>query len=108
MENIFDGIQRPLKSIAVNSGDVFIPRGVDVPSLDAKRAWEFHPQQFKVGVVCMITMSQRRRLTTLQWVLVASSTSTGTRAIHPECSHRMIGIFQQCMLHLRVWDGLAW
>eukprot|EP00877_Chromochloris_zofingiensis_P001005 jgi/Chrzof1/10905/Cz05g16180.t1 len=49
MENIFDGIQRPLKSIAVNSGDVFIPRGVDVPSLDAKRAWEFHPQQFKVG-----------------------------------------------------------
>jgi len=34
METIFDGIQRPLKTIAKNSGSVFVPRGVDVPSLD--------------------------------------------------------------------------
>ncbi|MEW5299014.1 MAG: hypothetical protein WDW36_002069 [Sanguina aurantia] len=49
LDNIFDGIQRPLKAIAIASGDVFIPRGVNVPALDAKKAWEFHPKNFKVG-----------------------------------------------------------
>ncbi|KXZ46920.1 hypothetical protein GPECTOR_39g414 [Gonium pectorale] len=47
--NIFDGIQRPLKAIAVQSGDVFIPRGVAVPALDIVKQWEFHPKGFKVG-----------------------------------------------------------
>lgn len=47
--NIFDGIQRPLKTIAVQSGDVFIPRGVNVPALDIVKTWEFHPRNFKVG-----------------------------------------------------------
>ncbi|WIA12406.1 hypothetical protein OEZ85_012450 [Tetradesmus obliquus] len=47
--NIFDGIQRPLKAIAVRSGDVFIPRGVAVPALDETAAWEFAPTGFKVG-----------------------------------------------------------
>lgn len=46
--NIFDGIQRPLKAIAVRSGDVFIPRGVAVPALDETAAWEFAPTGFKV------------------------------------------------------------
>lgn len=32
---IFDGIQRPLQSIAKVSSSVFIPRGVDVPALDS-------------------------------------------------------------------------
>lgn len=45
---IFDGIQRPLKAIALSSGDVFIPRGVDVPALDRKAAYEFNPRKFKV------------------------------------------------------------
>lgn len=48
LNNIFDGIQRPLKSIAVASGDCFIPRGVSVPALDANKQWEFHPTGFKV------------------------------------------------------------
>ncbi|GIL61501.1 hypothetical protein Vafri_15933 [Volvox africanus] len=47
--NIFDGIQRPLKHIAQQSGDVFIPRGVAVPALDIVKQWEFHPKGFKVG-----------------------------------------------------------
>jgi len=34
LETIFDGIQRPLKTIADLSNSVFVPRGVDVPSLD--------------------------------------------------------------------------
>merc|ERR1719506_2237135 len=41
--NIFDGIQRPLESIAKTTGDVFIPRGVALPALDADRRWEFSP-----------------------------------------------------------------
>mmetsp|Transcript_38480 Transcript_38480/g.95431 ORF Transcript_38480/g.95431 Transcript_38480/m.95431 type:complete len:617 (+) Transcript_38480:79-1929(+) len=53
MGNIFDGIQRPLKTIANICGDCFIPRGINVPSLDRKHAWEFnHPgdgKGFKVG-----------------------------------------------------------
>lgn len=47
--NIFDGIQRPLKAIAVASGDCFIPRGVAVPALDATKAWEFNPTTFKAS-----------------------------------------------------------
>jgi len=41
--NIFDGIQRPLENIAKSTGDVFIPRGVALPALDADRRWEFSP-----------------------------------------------------------------
>ena len=48
LNNIFDGIQRPLKAIAVASGDCFIPRGVAVPALDTVKQWEFHPTTFKV------------------------------------------------------------
>merc|ERR1712178_209927 len=40
---IFDGIQRPLKTIAGTTGDVYIPRGIDVPSLDRKTVFEFAP-----------------------------------------------------------------
>lgn len=46
--NIFDGIQRPLTTIANMSGDCFIPRGVNVPALDAKKPWEFQPTGLKV------------------------------------------------------------
>lgn len=43
MEQIFDGIQRPLKVIAEMSGSVFVPKGIDVPALDAQKLWEFKP-----------------------------------------------------------------
>lgn len=43
LETIFDGIQRPLKTIATLSNSVFVPRGVDVPSLDQKRLWTWNP-----------------------------------------------------------------
>ena len=49
MGTIFDGIQRPLKSIAIDSGSCFIPRGVDVPALDRSILWEFEPSKYKVG-----------------------------------------------------------
>jgi V-type H+-transporting ATPase subunit A len=36
-EQIFDGIQRPLKVIADESKSVYVPRGVDVSCLDPKK-----------------------------------------------------------------------
>ncbi len=39
---IFDGIQRPLEKIALESGD-YIRRGLAMPSLDRERQWEFEP-----------------------------------------------------------------
>jgi V-type H+-transporting ATPase subunit A len=50
MDNIFDGIQRPLKDIADVVGDVFIPRGVNVPNLDRDKQWKFTASlDYKVG-----------------------------------------------------------
>jgi V-type H+-transporting ATPase subunit A len=50
LKTIFDGIQRPLETIAINSGSVYVPRGVDVPSLDQNKAWDFTPStKYKVG-----------------------------------------------------------
>ena len=46
---IFDGIQRPLKTISVVSNSVYVPRGVDVPCLDPDKEWLFTPERLKVG-----------------------------------------------------------
>jgi vacuolar-type H+-ATPase catalytic subunit A/Vma1 len=50
LTTIFDGIQRPLKTIAQVSKSVFVPRGVDVPSLDQDKLWDYTPlKNLKVG-----------------------------------------------------------
>ncbi|KAF2096165.1 V-type ATPase [Rhizodiscina lignyota] len=49
METIYDGIQRPLRGIADDSKSIYIPRGIDLPSLDRKKKWDFQPGKFKVG-----------------------------------------------------------
>ena len=41
LNNIFDGVQRPLSEIAKNSGK-YISRGVSVSSLDTERKWDVH------------------------------------------------------------------
>ncbi len=74
LNNIFDGIQRPLKQIAVLSGDCFIPRGVSVPSLDASKAWEFHPTGFKVR-----PGASRSRAAAASWRAMAAWTSRPSR-----------------------------
>lgn len=44
MENIFDGIQRPLQAIFDEAkGTPFIPLGVDVPALDVTKRYPFTP-----------------------------------------------------------------
>ena len=48
-EQIFDGIQRPLEVISKQTGSVYVPRGVDVPSLDPDKEWLFTPAHLKKG-----------------------------------------------------------
>jgi V/A-type H+-transporting ATPase subunit A len=47
IRQIFDGIQRPLPLIRLQSGD-FITRGIEIPGLDHKKLWDFEPKA-KVG-----------------------------------------------------------
>lgn len=50
LDNIFDGIQRPLERIAKMSQSVFVPRGVDVAALDQDKKWDYTPSKdVKVG-----------------------------------------------------------
>jgi len=49
METIYDGIQRPLKSISEVSNSIYIPRGIAIPSLNREARWDFKPADLKVG-----------------------------------------------------------
>ena len=49
METIYDGIQRPLKSIASVAETIYIPHGISVPSLNREIRWDFTPGKLKVG-----------------------------------------------------------
>ncbi len=44
LENMFDGIQRPLDKIRAKVGD-FLIKGVEVNSLDREKVWEFRAQK---------------------------------------------------------------
>ena len=48
IENIYDGIQRPLEEIMKKVGGNNLPRGVEVPPIDPEKLWEFTPVA-KVG-----------------------------------------------------------
>ena len=41
IENIYDGIQRPLEVIRRKTGGNFLPRGEEVPALDREKKWDF-------------------------------------------------------------------
>ena len=43
IENIYDGIQRPLEVIMKQTGKNTLERGVEVPALDREKLWEFVP-----------------------------------------------------------------
>ncbi|XP_064899092.1 V-type proton ATPase catalytic subunit A-like isoform X1 [Columba livia] len=48
--SIFDGIQRPLRDIARDTGGIYIPRGTNVPALPRHLAWDFVPSKdIRVG-----------------------------------------------------------
>ncbi len=42
LENIYDGIQRPLTEVRAQTGST-ISRGVDIPALNRKKEWDFKP-----------------------------------------------------------------
>ncbi|KAK0665519.1 ATP synthase alpha/beta family, nucleotide-binding domain-containing protein [Cercophora samala] len=48
LNNIYDGIQRPLEKIAEVSQSIYIPRGIAAPALDRQKKWDFTPTK-KVG-----------------------------------------------------------
>lgn len=55
MGSIFDGIQRPLESISTLTPDgIFIPRGINIPSLDMDHKWHFVPEK-SVGIGDKVT-----------------------------------------------------
>jgi V/A-type H+-transporting ATPase subunit A len=43
IENIYDGIQRPLEEIMKKVKGNNLPRGVEVPPIDPEKLWEFTP-----------------------------------------------------------------
>lgn len=47
--SIFDGIQRPLKDINELTQSIYIPKGVNTPSLSRVIDWEFNPLNVKVS-----------------------------------------------------------
>jgi len=49
MDNIFDGIQRPLQSIHDICKSIYIPKGINTSALNKDKQWYFEPQSFKVG-----------------------------------------------------------
>ena len=49
METIYDGIQRPLKTIKDISQSIYIPRGIDAPALSRDIKWNFTPGKYVVG-----------------------------------------------------------
>ncbi|KAI1370902.1 ATP synthase alpha/beta family, nucleotide-binding domain-containing protein [Hypoxylon crocopeplum] len=48
LNNIYDGIQRPLETISRQAKSIYIPRGIAAPALDRTKKWEFTPT-LKVG-----------------------------------------------------------
>eukprot|EP01137_Pigoraptor_chileana_P015416 Opistho-2@71310 len=49
MASIYDGIQRPLKDIAVQTTSIYVPRGINTPALSKEIAWYFQPAPIRVG-----------------------------------------------------------
>lgn len=49
MGSIFDGIQRPLKDINELTQSIYIPKGINTPSLSITEQWDFQPGKLRIG-----------------------------------------------------------
>ena len=49
MGSIFDGIQRPLKDISELTQSIYIPKGINTPSLSVVEQWDFQPSKLRIG-----------------------------------------------------------
>ena len=61
LDNIFDGIERPLERIA-DKGGAFITRGVSVDSLDREKKWKTHLTVKKGDVVKAVIVRSKKGL----------------------------------------------
>jgi len=43
LDNIYDGVQRPLEGLEEKMDSAFLDRGVDAPGIDVEKTWEFTP-----------------------------------------------------------------
>ncbi|WP_135667497.1 ATP synthase subunit A [Halorhabdus rudnickae] len=43
LDNIYDGVQRPLEGLEDKMDSAFLDRGVDAPGIDVEKTWEFTP-----------------------------------------------------------------
>ena len=73
LNNIFDGIERPLERIA-DKGGAFITRGVSVDALDRQKLWETHitvaeGDMVQGGTIIAEVPETRRRSCTNVWFL---------------------------------------
>lgn len=84
MDNIFDGILRPLETIHSQTQSIYIPKGVRVNSLNRTKKWAFNPEGYKVGD------------------LVAGGDIIGTVAENTLITHHRI------MVPLKVMGRLTW
>ncbi|WEL16379.1 Archaeal/vacuolar-type H -ATPase subunit A [Halorhabdus sp. SVX81] len=44
LDNIYDGVQRPLEGLEEQMNSAFLDRGVDAPGVDLEKTWEFTPE----------------------------------------------------------------
>uniref|UniRef100_A0A1I8QB97 H(+)-transporting two-sector ATPase n=1 Tax=Stomoxys calcitrans TaxID=35570 RepID=A0A1I8QB97_STOCA len=49
MGNIFDGIQRPLRTIHELTKSIYIPKGINIKSLSRDTSWDFRPCNMREG-----------------------------------------------------------
>merc|ERR1719360_365504 len=49
MGSIFDGIQRPLKDINELTQSIYIPKGINTPSLSVTEQWDFQSGKLRIG-----------------------------------------------------------
>lgn len=59
MDNIFDGIQRPLRTIKELSKSIYIPKGLRTQALDRQKMWEFTPASFKAHLLTSLYLISR-------------------------------------------------
>ncbi|KAH8353607.1 hypothetical protein KR084_012090 [Drosophila pseudotakahashii] len=48
MGSIFDGIQRPLRTISELTNSIYVPKGIDVPALPRDISYSFTPSKIKI------------------------------------------------------------
>ena len=71
IENIYDGIQRPLEEIMKKVHGNNLPRGVEVPAIDQEKLWDFTPLAKAgdevVGATSSAPSPRRRWCSTRSW-----------------------------------------